>query len=61
MQLGGLTLEKVLYVADSQFWTVEEDRLFDLLRSRYLLATLREDIINIRLNGPDGHNETAAR
>ncbi|KAI0401829.1 hypothetical protein F4802DRAFT_618394 [Xylaria palmicola] len=56
----GLTLEKVLYGADGQDWSMEEVRLFDLLHSRYLLATLREDIINIRLDGPASHNEAAA-
>jgi len=51
---GGSPLEEILCGPDAEGWDGEGYRPVDLLRARYILATLREDILNVRLGNPTG-------
>ncbi|KAI1433784.1 hypothetical protein GGR50DRAFT_464031 [Xylaria sp. CBS 124048] len=58
---SGSTLEEILLGLDSEGWNGEESCPTDLLRARYEFATLREDILSVRLGAPNGDNETFVR
>lgn len=53
----GPTLEDVLYGFDSGGWSLQESYPSDWLRTRYVLATFREEILSIKLGPADGYNE----
>lgn len=58
---SGSTLEETLLGLDSEGRNDEESCLVDLLRARYEFATLREDILSVRLGNPSSDNETRIR
>ncbi|KAI1114795.1 hypothetical protein F5Y14DRAFT_450652 [Nemania sp. NC0429] len=57
----GSTLEEILYGTDSEGWKDEESHPVNLLRARFIFATLREDILNIRLGNPSEDKEPFIR
>lgn len=58
---AGSTLEEILYGTDSEGWNNEESHPVDLLRARFIFATLREDILNVRLGAPNDDKEMFIR
>lgn len=58
---AGSTLEEILYGTDSESWSDEESHPVDLLRARFIFATFREDILNVRFGAPNEDKETFIR
>ncbi|KAI3323639.1 hypothetical protein HD806DRAFT_522239 [Xylariaceae sp. AK1471] len=58
---GASTLDEILYGSELPSWNEEESYQFELLCAGYLLATFREDILNVRFESPSGDHEIVIR